>query len=64
MYVNLYSGTDLAARAVVSDLDSSSVKATVTDVFKPGTFLETTDTAQFTAQTPRALALRPLYSQS
>lgn len=59
MYVNLYSGASLAARAVVSDLDSSTVSATVTDVFTPGTYLETTDTAHFTALAPQAVALRP-----
>lgn len=64
MYVNLYSGATLAARAVVSDLDSSTVSATVTDVFTPGTYLETTDTAHFTTLTPQAVALRPLFMQS
>ncbi len=61
MYVNLYSGATLAARAVVSDLDSVSVHATVTDVFTPGTYLDTTDTAHFTTLTPQAVALRPLF---
>jgi hypothetical protein len=61
MYVNLYSGSALAARAVVSDLDNSTVRATVTDVFTPGTYLEASDTAQFTTMTPRAVALRPLF---
>jgi hypothetical protein len=61
MFVNLYSGSTLAARAVVSDLDNSSVRATVTDVFTPGTYLETSDTAHFTTQTPQAVALRPLF---
>jgi len=63
MYVNLYSGAALAARAVVSDLDSSTVRATVTDVFTPGAYLETTDTAHFTTLTPQAVALRPLFMQ-
>jgi hypothetical protein len=62
MYVQLYSGTTLAARAVVTDLDSSTVSATVTDVFKSNVYLETTDTAHFTAQTPQAVALRPLFA--
>ena len=39
MYVNLYSGANLASRAVVSDLDTTTVRATVTDVFAPGTYL-------------------------
>jgi len=64
MYVNLYSGATLAARGVVSDLDSSTVHATVTDVFMPGTYLETTDTAHYTTLTPQAVALRPLFMQS
>jgi hypothetical protein len=49
---------------VVSDLDSSTVNATVTDVFTPGTYLEATDTAHFTTLTPQAVALRPLFMQS
>ena len=61
MYVNLYSGASLAARAVVSDLDSNTVSATVTDVFTPGKYLETSDTAHFTTLTPQAVALRPLF---
>jgi hypothetical protein len=64
MYVNLYSGATLAARGVVRDLDSSTVRATVTDVFQPGAYLETTDTAHFTTLTPQAVALRPLFMQS
>ncbi len=61
MYVNLYSGATLAARGVVSDLDNTTVSATVTDVFSPGTYLETSDTAHFTTLTPQAVALRPLF---
>ncbi|MGA3345105.1 MAG: hypothetical protein ABSC76_09585 [Terracidiphilus sp.] len=61
MYVNLYSGAALAARGVVSDLDNTTVSATVTDVFTPGTYLETSDTAHFTTLTPQAVALRPLF---
>ncbi|MGA3132223.1 MAG: hypothetical protein ABSD59_15560 [Terracidiphilus sp.] len=64
MYVNLYSGATLAARAVVSDLDTSTVKATVTDVFAPGTYLNTSDVAHFTTLAPQAVALRPLFMQS
>lgn len=62
MYVQLYSGSTLAARAVVTDLDSGSVSATVTDVYQNNVYLETTDTAHITAQNPRAVALRPLFS--
>jgi hypothetical protein len=64
MYVNLYSGATLAARAVVSDLDTHTVSATVTEVFTPGAYLETSDIAHFTAQTPQAVALRPFFMQS
>jgi hypothetical protein len=64
MYVNLYSGATLAARATVSDLDTHTVSATVTDVFAPGVYLETSDIAHFTAQTPQAIALRPLFMQN
>ncbi len=63
MYVQLYSGTTLAARAVVSDIDAATVSATVTDVYSPGIYLETSDTAHFTAQTPQAVALRPFLLQ-
>jgi hypothetical protein len=62
MYVQLYSGSTLAARAVVTDLDSSSISATVTDVYQNNVYLETTDTAHITAQNPRAVALRPLFA--
>ncbi len=61
MFVNLYSGSDLAARAVVSDLDNSTVQTTITDVFKPGVALETSDVAHLTSQIPQAVALRPLF---
>ncbi len=64
MYVNLYSLGNLAARAVVSDMDSSTVRATVTDVFNPGVYLETTDAAHFTTLAPQAIALRPMLMQS
>lgn len=63
MYVNLYSGANLAARGVVSDLDSSSASATVTDVFQQGVFLNASDTVHFTTLAPRAIALRPLFTQ-
>jgi hypothetical protein len=58
MYVNLYSKGVLAAQAVVSDLDTQTVKATVTNVYHQDVYIETTDVAHFTAQTPRALAVR------
>jgi hypothetical protein len=64
MFVNLYSGANLAARGVVSDLDTTTVSATITDVFTPGVHLETSDVAHFTTQPPQALALRPLFAKS
>jgi hypothetical protein len=64
MFVNLYSGATLAARAVVSDLDPSTVTAHVTDVYKPGAYLETTDVAHITAQKPLTVALRSAFAMS
>ncbi|MGA8533374.1 MAG: hypothetical protein WB615_04645, partial [Candidatus Tumulicola sp.] len=58
MYVQLYSKGNLAAEAVVNDLDSTSVSATVTTVHTPGVFLEASDVAHFTTQMPQAAALR------
>ena len=60
MYVNLYSKGELAAQAVVSDLDAQTVKATVTSVYKTDVYIETTDVAHLTAQAPKALAMRAL----
>jgi hypothetical protein len=57
MYVNLYSRGALAAQAVVSDLDGQTVTAAVTNVYQD-VYIETTDVAHFTAQTPTALAVR------
>jgi hypothetical protein len=64
MFVNLYSAGKLAARAVVSDLDSSTVSAAVTDVYSPGTYLNANDVAHFTAQTPLAVAMRSVFGQN
>jgi hypothetical protein len=58
MYVHIYSSGVLTAQAVVSDLDSSSVRATVTQVYKTGVALQANDVARFTAQAPQAVALR------
>jgi hypothetical protein len=58
MYVQIYSSGVLTAQAVVSDLDSSSVRATVTQVYKTGVALQANDLARFTAQAPQAVALR------
>ncbi len=58
MYVQLYSSGVLAAEAVVTDLDSSSVRATVTQVHQTGIALQANDVAHFTPQAPVAVALR------
>ena len=58
MYVQLFSKGNLAAQAVVSDLDSTSVTATITKVTQPGGYLEANDVAHFTSQPPQATALR------
>jgi hypothetical protein len=62
MYVQLYSAGVLTAQAVVSDLDSSSVHATITQVYKPGVALQANDVAHFVAQPPVATALRAFES--
>jgi len=64
MYVQLYSAGNLAARATVTDLDATTVSATVTDVYSPATYLDTNDVAHFTAQTPQAVAMRSVFGQS
>lgn len=65
MYVQLYSANvpqdapdALVARAVVSDLDSTGVTATVTDVYKLNVALEANDTAHYTAQDPHAVVYK------
>lgn len=58
MSVQLYGAGVLTARAVVSDLDSSSVTAMVTDVYAPGTVLEINDVAHYTAQGPDAVVYK------
>ena len=58
MYVQLYNAGVLTAQAVVTDLDNSAVRATVTQVFQPNVALQTNDVAHFTAQAPHAVALR------
>ncbi len=58
MSVQLFSGGDLAARAVVSDLDSSGVNATITDIYKPNVALESNDVAHFTALDQNAVVYK------
>ncbi|MGA7240822.1 MAG: hypothetical protein WBY44_34380 [Bryobacteraceae bacterium] len=58
MYVQIYSSGVLTAEAVVSDLDSSGVRATVTQVHQTGIALQANDVAHFTPQAPVAVALR------
>jgi len=58
MYVHLYSAGVLTARAVVSDLDSTGVTATITDVYQADVTLQANDVAHFTAQDPNAVVYR------
>jgi hypothetical protein len=58
MYVQLYSAGFLAAQAVVSDLDSSSVRATVTQVYQAGVSLQANDVAHYTSQPLENVALK------
>ena len=58
MSVQLYSGGNLAARAVVSDIDGSGVNATVTDIYQPNVALEANDVAHFTALDQNAVVYR------
>ena len=62
MFVQLFSKGNLAAQAVVSDLDSTSVTATITNVAQPGAYLEANDVAHFTSQPPQATAFRAFTS--
>jgi hypothetical protein len=48
MNVQLYSGGDLAAMALVSDLDGAGVTAAITDVYKPNAVFQPNDVAHFT----------------
>src|SRR5271157_4347262 len=60
MYVQLYSSAAsgaLAAQAVVTDLDSSSVRATFTQVYRTEA-LQANDVAHFSAQPPDTPAVR------
>ncbi len=58
MYVQLYSSGVLAAQAVVTDLDSAGVSATVTQTYQAGVSLQANDVAHFTSQAPQAPAIR------
>jgi hypothetical protein len=58
MYVQLYSSGALAAQAVVTDLDSASVRATVTQVYRTGLALQANDVAHFSGQAPQTPAVR------
>ncbi len=57
MYVQLYSAGALAAQAVVTDLDTASVKATVTQVYQT-VALQPNDVAHFSGQPPQTPAFR------
>jgi hypothetical protein len=58
MYVQLYAQGNLAAEAVVSDFDDTTVSATVTTVHVPGVTFQPADVVHFTTQAPVAAALR------
>lgn len=58
MYVNLFSAGVLTARAVVSDLDTSGVTATVTDIYQPNPSLAANDIAHYTAKAPNAVVYK------
>jgi hypothetical protein len=58
MYVNLYSLGTLTARAVVSDLDSSGVTATITDIYQPSPTLAANDVAHYSTQDPNAVVYK------
>jgi hypothetical protein len=58
MNVQIFRAGELAAAAIVSDLDSSNVRATVTAVYKANDFIEAKDMVHFSAQAPQAAALR------
>jgi hypothetical protein len=62
MYVHLYSAGVLAAKAVVSDLDSTGVTATITDVYQANVALEANDVAHYTAQEPNAVVYKAFSS--
>jgi hypothetical protein len=57
MYVQLYSAGTLAAQAVVTDLDTVGVKATVTHVYRT-VALQPNDVVHFSGQPPQAPAVR------
>jgi len=58
MSVQIFRAGELAAEAIVSDLDSSNVRATVTAVYKANDFIEAKDMVHFSAQAPQAAVLR------
>jgi hypothetical protein len=57
-YVQLYAQGTLAAEGVVSDLDATTVTASITAVHVPDAVLDVGDTAYLTTQGPQALVLR------
>lgn len=60
MYVQLYSSGVLAAQAVVTDLDSAGVRATVTQTYQTNISLQANDVAHFVSEAPQAPAARAL----
>jgi hypothetical protein len=58
MYVQLFSAGALAAQAVVTDLDTSGVRAQVTQVYQANVRFQPNDVAHFSAQPPQSRAVR------
>ena len=58
MSVLLYQSGQLTAEGVVSDMDSSSVTATIIKIYQPNVFLEDQAVAHFTAQSSDFAALK------
>ena len=62
MYVDLYSAGTLAARGVVTDLDTTQVTATITDVYVANVTLQANDVAHYTALDPQAVVYKAFSS--
>jgi hypothetical protein len=58
MSVQFYQQSQIVAEGIISDLDSSTVTATVTKIYQPNVFLEDQSVAHFTAQSPTFAALK------
>jgi hypothetical protein len=58
MSVQIYSGAQLTAEAVVNDLDATNVSATITKIYQPNLVLQDQSVVHFTAQSPSFAALQ------